>query len=87
MSENTSPVVAALPGDGWTVVYKDYDRDGAETFYPVVALHVHADGATVPAVLMDGGGDIVAHPLGPTDDNGFAELLRTADLHVTSKAA
>ncbi|NED31967.1 hypothetical protein [Streptomyces sp. SID8499] len=54
MTENTNPVVAALPGTGWFAMYRDYD--GLEHGEAVAGWLVHTDG-TVKPFTIDQNGD------------------------------
>lgn len=63
-----SPTVAALPGGGWRVEYKN--DDGTLWSAPLVAWHIRASGETIPIDC-----DSTGYADNPTDSSNFVRIF------------
>ncbi|WP_199551413.1 hypothetical protein [Streptomyces sp. N35] len=66
--DEEAPVIAALPGGGWTALFAE-DAAGSNT-EPVLAWHVFASGFMKPIVMERGG-----MPEDPTEIENFVRLV------------
>ncbi|MER7176799.1 hypothetical protein [Streptomyces mesophilus] len=66
--EEEAPVIAALPGGGWTAVFTG--DEGSSNTEPVLAWHVFAGGFMKPVVMERGG-----VPEDPTELGDFVRLV------------
>ncbi|MEU6344458.1 hypothetical protein ABZ883_26320 [Streptomyces sp. NPDC046977] len=69
-----APVVAAIPGGGWRVEYRDDEDEGRTFSEPVLAWQIRADGDCVPLTV-----DATGYACDPCDGANFVRVFLPAE--------